>query len=214
MRIGFDIDGVLANFIPAYQALVVKLAGEDRFQPGDDIDPPCWNWPEFRGYSKEVVGEVWKTIMCRSDFWFNLQPIVPNVETLRMLLPTLSAHDTYYITSRPGLAVKTQTEDWLCGVLRVDQPPTTLIVGHRVKGIVCKALGLDVYIDDNLDNVIDCLRDSPNTRTYLLDRRYNQGDAAYELQVKGEGGCEYTERREAIRVATLGEMFDAERDRL
>jgi uncharacterized HAD superfamily protein len=131
--------------------------------------------------------------------------VIPDsLGTLDLMVRDLEAfHEVYYITSRPGFRVKQQTEMWLqrhMSAYRAWQHnPTVLIVGHRVKGETAKALGLDCYIDDNLDNVNDCGRVSPTTRTYLLDRSYNQaGMGEEELDPL------------VIRVKTLGEMFDHE----
>jgi uncharacterized HAD superfamily protein len=202
MRIGFDIDGVLADFVTAYQDAFVRLTGRNTFLPGDNLDPPEWNWPTLRGYTKEETSAVWEHIKSSSDFWLNLQED-PGCSTLRTLLYTLEReHEVYYITSRMGQRVKRQTEIWLIEHLRypaiTNVYPTVLIVGHRVKGIVARALQLDVYIDDNMDNVNDCAHDAPHTRTYLLNRAYNQ---------RTPKACEMASIH---RVETVGTMFDAE----
>lgn len=206
MRIGFDIDGVLANFIPAYQDLVVEVAGEDRFLPGDNVNPPCWNWPQHRGYSEEVVGEVWKQIIASPSFWNGLGPL-EGASTLALVYEDLCRrHDLYFITARPGARAKAQTEEWLgyyiAGMSGYD--PTVLISSD--KGLCCKALKLDAYIDDNLDNVDSVSvetapRDKkglrvglPTTRTYLLDRNYNQGATCSGI----------------TRVRSVGQMLDYE----
>jgi 5'(3')-deoxyribonucleotidase len=202
MKIGFDVDGVLANFVPAYQNKFVEVTGRDAFEPMDILNPPCWDWPTLRGYTKEDTGKVWASICADPNFWLALRPLWGNVRTLGLLAPSLEKnHDVYFITSRPGVAVKRQTEEWLRQFVAhyQAQDPTVLIVGHRVKGLVAKALKLDVYIDDNLDNVNDCARESIATRTYLLDAAYNQA---------GEGEEELDPL--VIRVDTLGQMFDHE----
>jgi uncharacterized HAD superfamily protein len=209
MRIGFDLDGVFANFIPAYQRLFVEESGGvDLFKPGDNIDPPVWDWPEMRGYSKDITRKVWKRITQDPTFWLNLEETA-EMKTLRLLLPTLQRdHEVYFITSRPhGADTKWQTEAWLYAHLVEEgrEPvltPTVLIVGSRVKGAACRMLGLDIYIDDNLDNVNDCVAESPKTRTYLLDRNYNQTGLVNE---KSWGW---------IRVPSVGIMFDREAENL
>lgn len=202
MRIGFDIDGVLAEFIPAYQTLWIKHSGGvDLFHPNDVLDPPCWDWPQFRGYSPDLMKPVWDEIKSDPTFWLNLQPERSGAcGTLATMLKTLERnHEVYFITSRSGIRVKRQTEIWLYDhlVYPMRAPgvyPSVLIVGHRVKGQVAKALNLDAYIDDNFDNVHDCATQSSGTRTYLLCRAYNRG-----AEISG-----------VIRVNTLGEMFDNE----
>lgn len=208
MRIGFDVDGVLANFIPAYQALAVSVAGEDKFLPGDNVDPPCWDWPEYRGYSKEVIREVWSHIKRSETFWLNLGTM-PDVKTLALLISSLERnHEVYYVTSRVGNGVKRQSELWLWqhldynSIMGAAASPTVLI--SSAKGAICKALKLDMYVDDNFDNVQNCAEESPLTRTYLLNRRYNNPLTAEGMKFPGPLS------ELVIRVGGLGEVFDAE----
>ena len=220
MRIGFDIDGVLAAFVPAYQALTVRLAGGDnKFHPDDIINPPCWNWPEFRGYSDDLMKQVWGEIVASPNFWRRLLPISMNVNALELVIESLEhRHDVYFITSRPGMSAKRQTEGWLTTYLLYDDPdvrPTVLLASD--KGAVAKALKLDCYLDDNLDNIKSVLRESPKTRAYLLNRSYNRGEAFVYRTPEGrlvKEGENITNLilvgHRAIRVNSLAEMLDAE----
>ena len=193
MRLGSDCDGVLADFASDYQSLIIKVTGKDLFLPGDVENPPTWNWPELRGYTKEEITAVWKVIT--SHHAFNLgHRETRDCSTLRMLMPDLQRnHDVYFITSRVGETAKWQTESWLqfhLGMLN----PTVLISAE--KGMCAKALKLNCYIDDNLDNVNDVIVKTTlgHCRTYLLNRRYNEGP-----ELPG-----------VLRVDTLGQMFDYE----
>ena len=193
MKIGLDIDGVLANFCPDYQSLFITTTGRDTFQPGDAENPPSWDWPDDRGYTAKETSAVWERIKTNHAFWLGLGE-TPHCSTLRMMvLDLMRNHDLYYITARPGVDAKWQTEQWLRAHLFIDLP--TVLISSE-KGLCARALKLDVYIDDNWDNVEDVLERSPETRTYLLNRRYN---AAFTT---------------AKRVETLGQMFDAELDNL
>lgn len=205
MRIGFDIDGVLANFTAAYQRLVVEVAGVDRFQPGDITNPPCWNWPEYRGYSTAVVQEVWRRIAASESFWFELG-ILDGADTLRHVIGSLEDdHDVYFITSRVGQAVKRQTEAWLEEQIGM-QIPTVLISNEKALCMV--ALSLDAYIDDNLDNVRSCevalqneraraaaMAQPPklDTKVFLLDYAYNADTRIFS---------------DVTRVRSVGQMLD------
>jgi len=221
MRIGFDIDGVLADFVTTYQRMFVQLTGTDLFKPGDNTDPPCWDWPQYRGYTDATVGKVWAAIRQDPTFWLNLTP-TRHVDTLKLLLRDLERkHEVYFVTSRVGARVKRQTEIWLVdhhvGYGRSADAlfPTVLIVGSNAKGDVAKSLRLDCYIDDNYDNVQDVAVKSPGTRTYLLNATYNRQTSfdagaatgsAPNLQLRP-----YPDVSPLVaRCDSLSEMFDTE----
>ena len=211
MRIGFDVDGVLANFTSAYQRLVVDVAGVDLFASTDATDPPCWLWPEYRGYDTDTLDKVWGRIKGSHDFWMSLSEL-PDCCTLRTLMLDLQRwHEVYFVTNRVGRDVKWQTEQWLRLHLQMDLP--TVLISSE-KGLVAKALRLDVYVDDNADNVNDVVRktlpeptfriiqDQPETRVYLIDKSYNRPP--------GVPGEPVSVDSRVTRVATLGQMFDRE----
>lgn len=198
MRIGFDIDGVLANFVKSYQNLVVATTGKDLFHTNDILYPPCWDWPQYRGYSNEEVGKVWNRIKADDTFWLNIEPLDSEVGSLKCVIKVLEQkHEVYYVSSRVGVDVKRQSKMWLIDKLnylgRCHTEPTVLISGE--KGEVAHALKLDAYIDDNFDNIVDVSVKSPTTRAYLVSRRYNQ-----DFEVPAN----------VLRIGTLGTMLDME----
>ena len=214
MRIGFDVDGVLADFSKGYMALIIKLSGRDLFAPGDWDNPPCWDWDKFRGYTAEERAMAWKHIVASATFWEELTPLPGNYETLRDVFYTLNGqHELYFITNRTGVMVKRQTENWLRYYLNLIHVPTVLITGHGVKGLVAKALNLDAYLDDNFDNCLHCLEQAPTTHTYLLDRSYNR--VAAELIMKKDAGWAgppgaHIARVDEERLPTLSAFLHAE----
>lgn len=175
MKIAFDIDGVIANYVRGFMALIIALSGRDLFLESDWTDPPCWDWYKLRGYTKDEVSAAQTAILESPDFWFNLEPMTHDVAQLAIAFEELDDHhEVYFITHRSGQHARRQTEDWLVHALGLWEVPTVLLVGYRMKGVAAKALGLDLYIDDNYDNCLDCVEQSPLTRTYLLDRAYNR----------------------------------------
>jgi hypothetical protein len=174
MRIGFDIDGVLANFVKGYQDLTVKVTGRDLFHSNDILDPPCWDWPQFRGYTKEEMsfssGPVWGAIKSDPEFWYRLEED-PGAAVLRANWRKIldAGHDVVFATSRFGINPDMQTAAWLrnIGATYTDVTVTS------DKGQFCLDRFVDCYIDDNLDNIKNVSKTSPATRTYLLNRAYN-----------------------------------------
>ena len=201
MKVGFDIDGVLANFYVAYQEKMIEVTQRDLFRPGDDLDPPTWDWDTFRGYTKEEHRSTWDAIVGDRNFWFYLSslPFAGSVGDI-----STKHHDVYFITNRVGVAVKRQTEHWLKTVLGV-AIPTVLITSDQTgvdKGVIADALKLDAYVDDKAENVNQVVMHSDNTRTYLLNRCYNQP--------VDEAGVENHVDNRVIRINSLNTFFQNE----
>ena len=184
MRIGVDIDGVLANFNDSFISTIIEVTGRDLF-PERPFDIPTWYYPEFYGYTKEemdfVIGSVWKAVKANETFWQNLKPYPTTLNDLRYLVEREDSGDeVYYITDRAGITPKFQTEMWFLGQDGTDVVPTVLISG--MKGLCAKALKLDVYIDDKWENILNVIEMSPNTRVFILDRPWNRGHDDVEAQ--------------------------------
>lgn len=203
MRIGFDVDGVLADFANAYQRLIIEVSGKNLFHPTDGDRPPCWDWPEFRGYDKATMKEVWGRIKASERWNLDLDEL-EGCRTLRMcILDMMRWHDIYFVTNRPSKDAKWQTEQWLMLHLGIERP--TVLISED-KGPIAKALKLDVYIDDKFENIVDTLKSSQHTRAYLLDKTYNQNEQTVVSAMFD--GCVYA--RSIVRVPTVGKMLDAE----
>jgi len=84
----------------------------------------------------------------------------------------LNKDDVYFITSRPGIDAKIQTEDWL---YNAGYPHATVLISSA-KGLCAQALKLDVYIDDRWENCVDVATTSLKTKVFLLDRPWNRGN--------------------------------------
>lgn len=169
MRIGFDIDGVLADFHERFIERIITVTGKDLFPPRP-FDIPCWQYLRHYGYTPNEENAVWVNITKDPTFWFGLNPYDGASDVIANLRILSYAHDVYFITSRPGFLAKQQTEAWLTGrsgdFLWV---PTVLISSD--KGGCAKALKLDAYVDDRWENCQDtkdlCL-------TFMIDRPWNR----------------------------------------
>lgn len=173
MKLGFDVDGVFADFNSSFIERVVVVTGRDLFPPRP-FDIPCWDYPEHYGYTREETSAVWQGIEKDRTFWLNLSPYDGAMDILERIrvLSIDHDHDVYFITSRPGIGAKGQTETWLAthsGDFLWN--PTVLVSGD--KGRCAKALKLDYYIDDRFENCLDVAVSGGGCQTFLMDRPWN-----------------------------------------
>jgi uncharacterized HAD superfamily protein len=101
-------------------------------------------------------------------------------------------HEIYFVTNRPTIEAKQQTENWFInnGICN----PTVVIT--KKKGDFAKAVGVDFSIEDKPENAWCVAWLSPNTKSYLINRSYNQ--------VEGNIGSS-----KVIRIDSVGEYLDA-----
>lgn len=178
MKLGIDVDGVICDFNSAYIDKVIAVTGRDLFPPRP-FDIPCWNYPESYGYTEAEVADVWNHIKADPLFWYRLPEYPETMAALHYLAERVMRHedDLYFITARPGVQAKAQTEDWLRAHLPAFVTPTVLITSH--KGLAAQTLGLDVYIDDRWENALSVASchwsgQAPGCQSLLLDRPWNR----------------------------------------
>jgi hypothetical protein len=168
--------------VAGYQGLIVASTGKNLFKLGDILNPPCWDWPQYRGYTDAEMKVIWDIIKQSPDFWANLMPD-PGMSQLNWRWPKIYAahHDVVFCIDRPGLDPLIQTKYWLH---KYGCTYANVTISNQ-KGQFCADSHVDCYIDDRLRNVLDVVQKSPATRTYLLDRSYNRatetslGDIGY-----------------------------------
>lgn len=217
--IGFDIDGVLANFSTSYMRLIILMTGKNLFAEGDWTHPPSWDWDLDRGYTKDERRAAFLAIGNNEgptkDFWANLGSLVRPEDTGSVILwnSLCTSHNVYFATQRVGPSSREQTERWLQQNLGLWAKPTVLITAPGVKGYVAKALALDAYLDDNWDNGLHCLQESPKTNTFLFDTSYNRlydatlDHAASLLPEQSEPLVANAKRLQAHRVVSIREFL-------
>lgn len=172
MRLGIDVDGVLANFNAAFMDRIVTLTGRDMFPPRP-FEPPTWAYPTYYGYSRFEETLTWEGIHRDPKFWLTLDPYWDAVTVLERLRELSTEHDIYFITARYGKRAKQQTEYWLAthsGDFLWN--PTVVLSGN--KATCAAALEFDRYIDDSEEHVT-AVSEKCYGETYLLDRAWNRG---------------------------------------
>ena len=166
LKIGVDIDGVLVDFVSAFLKEAQQVLGREI--TGKHV---TWEFEDSLDITKEEVKKVWKKIQATNN-WFLLYPHpLPNIS--RALTSLVLEHEVYFITSRAttaGYTPQEQSQIYLQG-LGVDFPT---VIANVDKGELAAALKLDVFIDDNVENVKRVMLKSPKTKVFLRTASYNE----------------------------------------
>lgn len=171
LRIGLDIDGVLADFNTPFVQILEEESGR-KLPAVSETFPHTWHYPAALGISPEVEKKCWDRVKASPDFWRTIPAYDEAEPFLRDLAQTYAMSDEiYFITTRVGAQVKQQTEEWLIEN-GFDFNVTVLVTAS--KGPVAKALKLTHFIDDKNENCLSVAAESPFTKAYMLARPWNQ----------------------------------------
>ena len=136
-----------------------------------NLFPVDWDWSNFN-LTKEQFDEAWAEIHSTNNFWEKLkirQGV--SLDSLDQLFPS----ELYYITSREetvGDPAQVQTAKWLKKNLGELVP--SVIISFN-KGEVAKALKLDAFVDDNINNCLKVLEAVPTCKVFIMDGSHNKG---------------------------------------
>jgi hypothetical protein len=183
LRIGFDMDGVLADLNSALAREAARLfpgieltgspaagtlapAATDPDAPGGD---PAEVSPASLSLSPRQERALWDAIKATTNFWETLGETEPGIVARLHETARARRWEVIFLTSRPKCAgdlVQLQSQRWL---ERHGFTHPALFVVSTSRGRIAHALELDVVVDDRPENCLDVALDS-KARAILIWR--------------------------------------------
>lgn len=147
LRIGFDLDGVVADFWGAFSDVAAQVLSWSR--PGTAAD--------IRNLSESDTHKVWKVITETPNWWLTLQPYEPDELARLYRLSRELKWEIVFMTTRVPTAGETamfQSQWWL-ETHGFYLPSVVTVMGSR--GDLANSLRLDLIVDDQLINCADVI---------------------------------------------------------
>jgi hypothetical protein len=218
LRIGFDLDGVLADMEGELARQAEVLFGEPmtrlrepRSSP-DGVDAWCVAAeaaPDPAGSMEGVPDDVppllkitmtsrqqrrlWRHVESIENFWESLAELEPGVIERLARITSERRWEIIFLTKRPetvGVTAQVQTQRWLESH-GFRMPSVYVVQGSR--GRIAAALALDIVVDDRPENCLDVVVDSKSRAILIWREGENQLPAAAQRLgigvVKTVGEC-------------------------
>lgn len=192
LRIGCDLDGVLADIEGALTREAAQLFGSQTTQsPSPSSAAPLTSGappPELtddtsiqhgRQLTARQVRQLWRRVREIDNFWESLEETEPGVVARLFRLAGERRWEIIFLTRRPetaGAPAQLQSQRWL--ETKGFRLPSVYVVTSS-RGQIAAALTLDVVIDDTPANCVDVVSDS-RARTIVVYRRESPPPAAME----------------------------------
>jgi hypothetical protein len=191
LRVGFDMDGVVADFASAFRDIECHLFGADITDPApsapeeekEHTPDRNTNPAASKKESDRRRRAVWDRIRAIPDFWTTLKPTDPVAVRQLHAQMLRCGWEVVFITQRPSTAgetVQRQTQRWLVQQ-GFDMPSVVVIAGSR--GAAINALRLTHHVDDSPQNCVDVKTDS--TAIPILIVRHPDDSAARQARKLG-----------------------------
>src|SRR5918993_1629699 len=170
LRLGLDVDGVVADFRAAFHALAATELGRR------DVETEL---------SKGDIERLWKAVARASNWWLDLAAYEPDQVARLYELARDQRWEVFFMTSRPpsaGDSVQLQTQVWLekCGFYL----PSVMTAPAGARGELARVLRLDLVVDDHLVNCMEIVGAS-NARVLHMAR--GEVDPARREQAESRG---------------------------
>ena len=186
MKIGMDIDGVLADFVSPFLHILEQRVG------GGPIDPASITDPNFQSHpflTQDVIYNCMVETSYDPNFWRVLAPL-PSESQWRSLSRLCREHEVAFVTHRwvrDTYDIHRVTRDWLSRqgiddpVVHFTQEKKSQIVNH---------LAIELFVDDRHENCHDVATQT-DAVVMMPHRPYN---------------CTF-DHPKVLRIKDLNEMF-------
>src|SRR6187200_2284611 len=157
LRLGIDVDGVVADFQSAFRALAERELGL----------PAGGGEAEL---SKPDVDRLWRVVAETTNWWLDVPAYEPD-QIERLYAQVRRARwEVFFMTSRPpsaGDSVQLQTQVWLerHGFFL----PSVLTAPAGARGELARALRLDLALDDRIVNCLE-ITSASNSKAVMVLR--------------------------------------------
>jgi hypothetical protein len=160
LRIGIDIDGVLADFRTAFHQAAKRCLGRDVSDGAGGSSPQVLEQREIK--------RVWDYVAKTPNWWLDLPAYEPEEIARLYSVARASGWEVFFLTNRPasgGDTVQFQTQWWLerHGFYL---PAVLTVPGSR--GEVANGLRLDLVVDDLVMNCVDVVAASAAKAVLLM----------------------------------------------
>jgi hypothetical protein len=203
LRIGIDIDGVLADFRTAFRTAAMHCLRHDIEDSGEfEILGPL---------SPDDVRRVWEHIAKTQNWWMDVPAYEPDQIARLYSVMRAAGWEVFFMTKRPpsaGDSVQFQTQWWI-ERFGFYLPAVMTVPGSR--GDIANGLRLDMIIDDQLINCVEVVSAAP-TKALLMLR---STDSAAREHASNRGIGVIASMSEAITVLErLHDVLPQKRGRL
>ncbi len=172
LRIGFDLDGTVADMYSALHQEALKLFGEEvlaqsaykKAPPSPDGAEEAPKEPEDETsaaameelhLSARQQMQLWDHVRKIEDFWTTLPELEPGIIARLAKTATERQWEIIFLTTRPSTAgeiTQLQSQRWLDA--HGFRYPSVMVV-QRSRGKIADALHLDAFVDDRAENCLD-----------------------------------------------------------